>query len=82
MKKVIRFIFAPFFWLRDIRNRLEQIRRILMAHSIVGFKYSPLTSEQKKMLVAFMIYDQRGGEEIRDRMNDATSLLKTINMED
>lgn len=57
--KVIRFIFAPFFWLRDIRISLDTIRRAHVAHAIVDIKCSNLSSGARKLLVAFISGDRK-----------------------
>lgn len=78
--KVIHFIFAPFFWLRDIRDSLKQIRRILLAQSIVGVKFSPASPETRKLLVAFMLLDheREAGKGIKGNLDAAASLLRSL----
>lgn len=81
--RFIRFIFAPLFWLRGIRDNQNRIRRILFARSVMDIQLSPLSRQMKKTLVAYMLFDRKnGGRGIEDCMDDAASLLRTIRLDD
>ena len=81
--KVMRCIFAPFFWLRDILDESLRIRRILLAQLIVGLKFSPMSHNTKLSLLAAMLLKGPIRKElVRDRMDDAASLLRSVEMDD
>lgn len=84
--KILRIVFAPFLWVRDIRDELRRIRRIQLINALMQVHLTPLSDEAKEMLFASMLPSDclgehkgdNGNDRFREKMEMARRLLKVL----
>lgn len=74
--KLVRFIFAPLFWLRDIRNSLAQIEKLCRWKYCLNVRYSTLSTKRKKELLTIML--KTGRTNAADAETRAADILKVL----
>ena len=81
--KIIRFIFAPFFWLREIKNSVAQIERLRRWEYCLHVRHSSLSTKGKKMLLTAMLHSKAKGKEISAASEiSAADILRALELED
>ena len=79
--KIIRFLFAPLFWLRDIRNSLAQIERLHRWTYCLKVCRSPLSTKRKKELLDVML-KAKNEETAAEGNVTSTAILRCLEIED
>lgn len=62
--KIVRTVFAPVFWLRDIRDSLVQMESLLRWMFSLEVGNSPLSTKAKKELLAAMLQRTKGAKNV------------------
>jgi len=81
--KIVRFLFAPLFWLRDIRNSLAQIERLRRWEYCLRVCRSSLSTNRKKELLDVMLKAKDKGKGTAAEGDvTSTAILKCLEIED
>lgn len=81
---IIRFIFAPLFWLRDIRIYLKDIATLLRWNWVLSLRFSHISAKRKRDLVVAMLRLKSGkkSEDAASYETEAAALLNFLEMDD